>query len=187
VYKKGSSEPGAVLKVPRLADDPGGVEREWSSLRLLETGGWRLAESVPRALALSRLDGWPVLIKTAVAGRLIGPAVLRSRPEEIVSLVTDWVLALPRLPADEASTREAIDRLVGSALAAFRKRADASAADRQLADQTAAPLERLPGSGLPLVFEHGDLSHPNLLRGSDGRLAVIDWSWASLPASRCMI
>jgi aminoglycoside phosphotransferase (APT) family kinase protein len=39
-------------------------------------------------------------------------------------------------------------------------------------------LEPLRLASIPPVFEHGDLSHPNLLLLRDGRLGVLDWELA---------
>jgi hypothetical protein len=45
----------------------------------------------------------------------------------------------------------------------------------RLVDDTIGLLEELAQGPMPLVFEHGDLSHPNLMLRADGRLGVVDW------------
>ena len=51
--------------------------------------------------------------------------------------------------------------------------------------RTAELAEALREAHLPLVFEHGDFSSPNILRLRDGRIGVVDWELAEprgLPA-----
>jgi hypothetical protein len=36
-------------------------------------------------------------------------------------------------------------------------------------------VDPLAGARFPFVFEHGDLTHPNLLVGPGGRVGVVDW------------
>jgi aminoglycoside phosphotransferase (APT) family kinase protein len=58
--------------------------------------------------------------------------------------------------------------------------------EESLLERTRELVMPLSEAGLPLVLEHGDLSHPNLLVGRRGRVAVIDWELAvlrGLPAS----
>ena len=42
-------------------------------------------------------------------------------------------------------------------------------------EQTLDVLEPLRTAPLPSVFEHGDLSYPNILMLSEGRVGVVDW------------
>ena len=47
-----------------------------------------------------------------------------------------------------------------------------------LVERTLEALAPLRDAGLPLVLEHGDTSHPNLLLRRFGDLAVVDWELA---------
>jgi hypothetical protein len=49
----------------------------------------------------------------------------------------------------------------------------------ELCERTHAVLAPLRDVPLPAVFEHGDLSHPNLFVADDGTLLVIDWERAT--------
>jgi hypothetical protein len=49
----------------------------------------------------------------------------------------------------------------------------------RLCARTHAVLGPLRDAALPAVFEHGDLSDPNLFIGEDGALQVIDWERAT--------
>jgi len=54
-----------------------------------------------------------------------------------------------------------------------------------MVEETLERLEPLRAAQIPLVFEHGDLSHPNLIRIAPRRIGVIDWELAEeagLPA-----
>ena len=48
-----------------------------------------------------------------------------------------------------------------------------------LVERTLDALRPLRDAGLPLVLEHGDTSHPNLLLRRFGDLAVVDWELAN--------
>jgi aminoglycoside phosphotransferase (APT) family kinase protein len=58
-------------------------------------------------------------------------------------------------------------------------------ADDVMISSTRAAIERLRSAVLPVAFEHGDASHPNLFRRDDGSVAAVDWECAEpdgLPA-----
>jgi hypothetical protein len=49
-----------------------------------------------------------------------------------------------------------------------------------LARATEPLVAQLANAQLPLILQHGDLSHPNLLLQLDGELAVLDWERSEL-------
>jgi hypothetical protein len=56
---------------------------------------------------------------------------------------------------------------------------------RVAVDATRAAADELRAAALPVAFEHGDASHPNLFRRADGSIAAVDWELADpdgLPA-----
>ncbi|MCZ7539848.1 MAG: aminoglycoside phosphotransferase family protein [Anaerolineae bacterium] len=74
----------------------------------------------------------------------------------------------------------AFARLVSEPLAAFAAGFPLAREDEALLATTRESAERLRGAGLPLVLEHGDLSHPNLILRAGGGLGVVDWELAQL-------
>ncbi len=67
------------------------------------------------------------------------------------------------------------DRLLEAPLERFRREAPDELDADALVARAHRRLRPLRGAGLPLVFEHGDLGHPNLVLRPDGHLAALDW------------
>lgn len=175
VLRRASPEPALVLKFPRLASDRAGIEHEAAVLDALATG---LADgaSVPRRVATLALAGRPVLVQTAVVGTPIDRRVARRRPAAVVAMAQAWLEQLPVTDATVAPT-DWFERLVDEPLGWFAALVGDPAVDR-LVDRTRVLLAPLRTARIPLVFEHGDLRPPNLLRRADGRLGVVDWESA---------
>ncbi len=169
---RGSSEPTLVAKRPRLADDIEGIAREASVIGAVEgspgTGG-----TIPRVVAFEPNAAQPVLVETALAGRTITPAMLRSSPSTYVEATVSWLERLPTTPT--GSDPSWYERLVERPLEALEGAFPAESEASRLAERTLSLVDPIRNASFPLVLEHGDLSHPNLIRLTDGRLGVIDW------------
>lgn len=173
-------EPSLVAKLPRLPEDRQGVEREAALLAALHArrpGGF---DSLPRPLGLETHRGWPVLIETALVGAPWDPPAVRGAHEAACRAVSDWICELqqsaPPARRDGAWFARVLDepaQRVSRVLALDREEARGLAASR-------AALGALAELRLGAALEHGDLSHPNLLRLPDGRLGVLDWETAEL-------
>ena len=50
----------------------------------------------------------------------------------------------------------------------------------ELVARTLEGLEPLRDAAVPTVAEHGDLTHPKLIRLRDGRIGVVDWELAEI-------
>jgi hypothetical protein len=175
VFPLDQAKPVLVVKVPRLPGDDEGVRREAAVLTALHAAG--MLETVPRVVAF---DGG-ILVETALAGRpLVRGEVRRSR-EACVTAVEAWLAELERArPGDELSPSD-YERLLEEPLRRFAR----FFPDQELVRRTLELTAPLRDSALPLVFEHGDLSEPNLIRLGDGRIGVVDWELAEprgLPA-----
>ena len=172
VAPAGSSRARLVAKIPRLAEDRGGVEREADVLRQLETAFVGARGGVPHVVAFEDVHGRPVLVETAIRGLPLNPRAVRSDPDGSIRTVRNW---LGRLPFT-APQPDVFDRLLSRPLHAHSERLGADI--QPLVVRTLELTEPLREGGFPLVFEHGDLSHPNLLVRGDGTLGVIDWELA---------
>ena len=180
----------AVIKLPRLADDDGGIRREGAALARAAAAGVR---GVPAVLAL---DGppRPVLVESALDGVVIGSRDVRARPTELLGEVEAWTRTLAG-PADRshvpfralfAPALERIAVAVGADEPADILDASPGSdelsprAIARLATRTAAILDPFGDVALPVVLEHGDLAPPNLLRLRDGGLGAVDWEVADV-------
>jgi len=112
-----------------------------------------------------------------VAGTALDPTVVRRDPDAAVDLVLPWLSALRRDVGGTlagAAGAERLERLLLQPMAAFTASFEPSGQERQRVERTRAIAGDLASAVLPLVVEHGDVSHPNLLV-ADGRLAAVDW------------
>jgi len=169
---RGSTEPTLVAKRPRLADDIEGIAREASVIGAVEVSS-ATAGTIPRVVAFEPSAPQPVLVETALAGKAITPALLRGSPSTYVEEVASWLARLPRTPVGiDPSWYE---RLIERPLALFAEASPAEAEEARLVDRTLSLVEPIRNASIPLVLEHGDMSHPNLIRLDDGRVGVVDW------------
>ncbi len=172
-------EPVLVAKVPRLEGASEGAEREASNLQAVQSlrpGGF---DSIPRVVAFESYYGYPILVETALTGQPMSPAMVRRDPLGCCNLTIKWLVdvqqASTHLACPEATWFE---RLVEQPLRYLAKLLPTVPEEAQLLEQTRTLLEPLRGTQLPLVFEHGDLSHPNIFLLQNGRAGVVDWELA---------
>jgi Ser/Thr protein kinase RdoA (MazF antagonist) len=161
--------------------DVAGLEREADALRAV--GSALADDSVPALLAFENDPERPLLLESALSGTPLSPAALRrDRRRSSVKAVVAWVERLGVETAHPADGDAWFDRLVREPL---RSLPEVQPGLRGLVELTLERSEELLGAGLPLVFEHGDLCHPNLLIRADGSVGVLDWERAEpagLPA-----
>lgn len=181
-----SSEPRLVIKVARQGTGKdSALAREAANLhavQALRPGGF---DSIPRLIAFEAYAGTQLLLETALPGRVLRPSDARRRPNECAQALLDWVTAL-HLASAHRSIRPSVggepwsdplDRLV--------RDNSLSAEDAALVARTRELLDPLRRKPWPVVFEHGDLSAPNILVTELGALNVVDWELANpagLPA-----
>ena len=178
-FQPGDDRPWLVAKLPRLPADVEGIEREAAGLRELGRLGSSF-DGAPRLVAFEREPGGALLAETAVSGAPMAPAEIRRAPDRCVSsvagLLTEMALADPRAASADPGWYE---RLLGEPLrrfaAAFEGGDEARLVERTL--ELVAPLRE---GEIPLVLEHGDVSHPNILLLADGRAALVDWELSEL-------
>ena len=159
-----------VAKVARLADDDS-IAREADHLRAMADAG--LGGTTPRLIATDRLGGHAVLVETGVVGQPLDRATVRRSPDRWIAAAAAWV---SRMPSHSQLLVDRYDELIGEPLR--RLSSTARAPVDALVERTAALVEPLRGRSIPLVYEHGDLGHPNVIVLTDGRIGVLDWETA---------
>lgn len=186
VMPEAGPEPCLVAKVPRLPGAGETLEREVANLRAIQASRAGGFDSVPRVVAFERCWERPILVETALVGQPLDPPTVRRDPAGACQAVGDW-LATVQL-ASRSSTREEADwfeRLIAGPLASVEKALAPSAAGEKLLERTRQLAERIRAMDLPLVVEHGDLSHPNVMLQRNGKdsgleVGVVDWELAEL-------
>jgi aminoglycoside phosphotransferase (APT) family kinase protein len=176
--------PVLVAKLPRLPVCDRALAREARNLRALENVQSELDEgSVPALVAFEEDGHYPLLLETALTGEPLSPAAIRRDPAGALTAAPGWLERLGAATRGEADGAW-YDRLVNAPLHSLAARATDPRV-RELVAQTLDLAEALRSARMPLVFEHGDFGHPNLLRRPGGRLGVLDWERgdpAGLPA-----
>jgi Phosphotransferase enzyme family len=167
----GAGPPVLVAKVSRT---PMGrtVEREAANLRALAEADVP-EQVVPRLVAIGQAGGHAVIVERALAGRPLDPASVGRDPARWIASVRTWLATMPVTgPAPAAQ----VGAILHEPLLRFANALPGrGGANRRLVTDTIAVCEPLRDARIPLVFEHGDLSHPNLLAADDDRLGVLDW------------
>ena len=187
VLAGGKPDPVLVAKVPRLTSAVAAIEREVANLRAIEVARPDWLNSIPRVVAYEECFGRPVLVETALVGHLMDPVTVRRDLAGCCAAVSGWLCGTER-PHLGASTGNEnwYERLVEQPLRQFGDVFPLSTDDIRLLERTWALVEPLRGTSLPMVVEHGDLSHPNIILCEDGRVGVVDWELADVngvPAS----
>jgi hypothetical protein len=175
-----TGRPALVAKLPRLAGDGAALSREAAGLTAVRRALGETS-SVPRLIAHLTDQAHPLLVETAIDGRPLSPAAVARDRDGTIEPAVAWLERVARTSArrpspedDEARFRALVEQPL-QALAAD------DPGDETLATLVARTLEALAplrAARLPLVLEHGDTSHPNLLLRRFGDLAVVDWELA---------
>jgi aminoglycoside phosphotransferase (APT) family kinase protein len=166
----------AVAKMPRRPGDIDAIRHEAEVLRTLARTG-ALSGHLPVVLGLST-TATPFLLETALHGTPADPGTVRARGDGILQAGLDF---LARLPATGETARDDawFTRLIEKPLFDVAVRV-ALPSMPALVEETLARLEPLRHRSLPLVAEHGDLSHPNLLLDDGAQLGAVDWERSTL-------
>ena len=165
---------GTPRLVAKIARDPNGGEalaHEARSLRGIRH--FAVEHHCPQIVDYVAAPA-PMLLETYIGGTAMSPDVVRSRPAETIGATSEWLLALHR-SSQHAADSNRIQRSIADPLARFLQVMRGHSQAEELVADTLCILAPLSGNQVPLVMEHGDLSHPNLLLDRDGKLGVIDW------------
>ena len=179
-----SYEPTLVAKIARAEADGEPLACEARNLRALHLAGADV--EAPKLVSHGVFERRAILVESALPGRLMTPRVVRRQPDACIEAVTDWLAEFHR------ETRASGCRLPGRVMTLVNNQLNRL--EPIVAQEPAAPelllrvrreTSRLESLKVPLVFEHGDLSSPNLLMLGNGRVGVLDWELADprgLPA-----
>jgi aminoglycoside phosphotransferase (APT) family kinase protein len=179
IVAPGNPDPLLVAKLPRLGGASASVEREVANLRAVQAGRDGGYMSVPRVIAFEEYLGRPILVETALVGRPMDPATVRRDRAGCCNAVTEWLAGLPQPAAGGDSDEDNwFSRLVDAPLRYFQNVFPLLAEEERLLERTWELVAPLRDAALPVVFEHGDLSHPNILLLRDGSPGVVDWELA---------
>jgi aminoglycoside phosphotransferase len=187
ILPHGQADPVLVAKMPRLAGVSGSIEREVANLRAVQASRAGGFDSIPRVIAFEEYNGRSILVETALIGQPMDPATVRRDFTACCQAVTNWLTEVQLLANGSSETAPTwFGRLVEQPFRYFEEVFPLSAKEARLLEQTWELVAPLRQANLPLVFEHNDLSHPNVMRLKDGKLGVVDWEQAEprgLPAS----
>lgn len=178
-----NGEPALVIKVARVADGGEVARREASALEALAARPAQGRGAAPSLVHVGSPWGLATIVETAVSGSPLDPATVRRDPELAIATVSDWLVRMVApvegrgSGAAGRSTDERIQRLLDEPMASFRATWSGESEER-LIEATNAAAAAVRAASLPIAFEHGDASHPNLLRRPDGTLGAVDWELA---------
>jgi aminoglycoside phosphotransferase (APT) family kinase protein len=184
VFADDARDPELVVKMSRLPGDDRWIDREAANLRRLQAARSGGFDSIPRVAACDDGAGARMLVQTVVPGATMDRATVRRRPDACVDAVVTWLIDLHRSTAS-SSGPASLERLVAGPLDRFEALCAGRPAERALVRRTRAVVAPLLAAEVPLVFEHGDLSAPNILIDDQDRVGVVDWELADpagLPA-----
>ena len=178
VSPRGRSRPLVVAKIPRRPGDNQGVHHEATTLRRLTELAGAPVPGVPLLLGTVDVAGHTLLVESAVGGAPLDPPQVRLDRDRALRAGAAFVGELPVVrPADDNPDwyAAALER----PLQALADLVPLGGETARLCARTHALLQPLRDASLPAVFEHGDMSDPNLFVGPDGALQVIDWERAT--------
>jgi aminoglycoside phosphotransferase (APT) family kinase protein len=116
----------------------------------------------------------------------MNPALVRSQPDRCCQAVLNWLAEMRGAEPNRTPQLEAwFGTLVERPLRTFIEGFPWSNEELGLLEQTLELVADLRAARIFSVFEHGDLSHPNLMLMNGARLGVVDWELATpqgLPA-----
>ncbi len=171
ILDRATSEPVLVAKVPRLSGHNRQVQREAANLRAAATV---YAAGIPQVVACEPCGDRTILVETALQGQPMGPTMVRRRSAECCQRMLHW-LCSGEVVQDSGDWFE---RLIEQPLEQFASRFPLNSEEKRCLTATREAIEPLRGFDLPLVLEHGDLSHPNVMMLPDGQIGAIDWELA---------
>jgi aminoglycoside phosphotransferase (APT) family kinase protein len=186
ILADGQTQPLLVVKVPRLPGDNSRLDREAANLQMVHTARAGGFHSIPRVVAYEDYRDSRLLIETALVGQTMTPVLVRRQPQACIEAVLAWLIDLHiETSTCHENGKEWFSCLVERPLDCFESSFPLSDEEKRLLDQTRELITPLRDADVTAVFEHGDLSAPNILIAGAASLGVVDWELAEpqgLPA-----
>jgi hypothetical protein len=184
-FDPSTSELVSVAKFPRREWDTSGIEVEGRALHEVASDSRALVGHHPSLRGVD-LGPRPYLLETAVHGEAVNPEFVRANLDRVLESGIDLVHRLAadgsspgglaaRRPIQRVHGPDSFVRLVEEPLRRFATEVPLGPEAMDLVKRTLDLLAPLRHARLPIVSEHGDLSHPNLIMTSGGRMSAIDW------------
>jgi Phosphotransferase enzyme family len=173
-----SSVPYYVVKIPRDPALNARLENERRALELIHEAGFPAASTLPRPVFMGYEHGLAVLGETAVDGVPFIEQTAATPDCSLARSAIDWLAELGIATARPAAGgASAVAGRLEALFEQFRGLYRLSSAhDAFLAAQIASLAGS--GTGLPVVFQHGDPGPWNLLVTASGEPAFLDWEAA---------
>jgi len=179
VLRSDGTDPVLVVKLPRLRSANASVKREAKNLQAIQASRGGGFDTIPQVITCEPYGGRQLLVETALAGYLMDSRLVRRDPAYCCNLVIEWLThvhgASHRFNKVDPNW---FDRLVERPQGYLTSVFPISADEGRLLERTRELTAPLRWMRLPLVIEHGDLSHPNLMLLKQGGLGVVDWELA---------
>jgi aminoglycoside phosphotransferase len=176
VFDKATGKPATVVKISRRPGVNLQLKHEAAMLEQVRERKQGHVSGIPTLLAYSQVADHDVLTETAIDGEPMNHRMIRKNGNECIAIVMDWLVQLhsatvvespeDSTPWDNPALSDQLRPLVA------------------MPDCSGLPLlirccaDQLRNTRIPTVFEHGDLSDPNILLLPRRGVGVIDWELA---------
>lgn len=171
-----SESPVLVGKMPRVPGDDADLIKENENLLSIHDATNNRMQSMPRSVAVEQCGGNTLFLQTGLSGTLMSPAYVRSRTQWCIDAVTTWISNLHAATVTDCVSG-LFEQEIQRPIEMFRRFFPLTAMqDRVMSVCEHALLAH--SQQIPHVFEHGDLSHPNIFVLQDGGIGVVDWELA---------
>ncbi len=170
LISNGTPSPVLVAKLSREKQSDFNLTEEYKNLQFLQSLESDIAKAIPVPVTLDSPEGHPLLLETAVPGKILRPWLLRKNFTVVTSRTITWLQRLHR----QSLVRSNLRSLVENMQEAFIR----NIPQIQKQDQfvKTAKAGRIIGDNMTMsVTEHGDFGSPNLLFTSNGEIGIIDW------------
>jgi len=179
IMPQGQPDPVLVAKVPRLSGPSASVTREVANLRNVQASRPKGFNTIPRIIAFEEYASRQFLLETALVGKPMDPPTVRKAPDRSCRVVLNWLAELQEATKTRVNgDNDWYEKQIVEPIRRFRELLPLSSEEKNCLVKSEEIITPLKSAGLPLVFKHGDLSHPNVMWLNDNEPAVVDWELA---------
>jgi Ser/Thr protein kinase RdoA (MazF antagonist) len=182
LFERESSEPLAVVKIPKLAEQNRDTENGHQALVDLNQQDSPIAFSAPRPLLLLNWRGVSVAVESVVQGQSLARifdswrSSLNVKCEELRKAV-QWLSRFHRstLLSRAGWSSEGTARWLTAPRDVYRQMFGETEEERQLFELASGYAASVTGLDLPIVRQHRDFRPENIIRNDRGDVSVVDW------------